>query len=71
MFRGFQAERATLPTGFITGDVKEASGEAPSHKALSTLSGGGSERVRPWDVSTLPLGRKNVTRDSRSQDTLS
>ena len=43
----------------------------PSHKALSTRSGGRSERVRPWDVSTLPLGRKNVTRDSRSQDTVS
>ena len=43
----------------------------PSHKALSTRSGGGAERVRPWDVSTLPLGRKNVARDSRSQDNLS
>ena len=43
----------------------------PSPGSLSTHSGGGSERVRPWDVSTLPLGRKNIARVSRSQDTLS
>ena len=29
MFRGFQSERAMLPTGFIMADVNEASGEAP------------------------------------------
>ena len=53
MVRGFQADRATLPTGFITGDVNEASGEAP-------VSQGSEHTLWGWSRTCASLGRQHA-----------
>ena len=53
MFQGSQLECAILSTGFITGDVKEASGEGP-------ISRGSEHTFQGWIRTCASLGRQHA-----------